>query len=383
MRRRKRRSLLSSPEAQRLMQMGRERGRLSYEMVNAVLGDAVQFDDAEIEELLEMLENEGVEIVNSQCEDEGINADGDLNQPQQEHEDMEADIDDLLEGKSEELNIPLHDTVRMYLLAIARIPLLTPEEEIELAKRVRAGDLSAKHRMAEANLRLVVRIAKEFIGRTSLSFMDLIQEGNLGLLRAVEKFDWRKGYRFSTYATWWIRQAIMRAIVEQSRSIRLPIHLIETLNRLVHLARDLHQRLGREPTLNELANAARMPVERVRELMSIAPEPLSLEMPVDEEGTLLGELLQDETAESPQLAAYRSLMRERLHEALATLTDREREVLKLRYGLVDGKARSLDEISSIMKVTRERVRQIEQKALAKLRDPMRSRHLRDYLDLIG
>ncbi|HID05608.1 MAG TPA: sigma-70 family RNA polymerase sigma factor [Armatimonadetes bacterium] len=365
------------------MQMGRERGRLSYEMVNAVLGDAVQFDDAEIEELLEMLENEGVEIVNSQCEDEGINADGDLNQPQQEHEDMEADIDDLLEGKSEELNIPLHDTVRMYLLAIARIPLLTPEEEIELAKRVRAGDLSAKHRMAEANLRLVVRIAKEFIGRTSLSFMDLIQEGNLGLLRAVEKFDWRKGYRFSTYATWWIRQAIMRAIVEQSRSIRLPIHLIETLNRLVHLARDLHQRLGREPTLNELANAARMPVERVRELMSIAPEPLSLEMPVDEEGTLLGELLQDETAESPQLAAYRSLMRERLHEALATLTDREREVLKLRYGLVDGKARSLDEISSIMKVTRERVRQIEQKALAKLRDPMRSRHLRDYLDLIG
>jgi RNA polymerase primary sigma factor len=276
--------------------------------------------------------------------------------------------------------VAIDDPVRMYLKEIGRVPLLTPEEEIELAKRIEKGDLEAKRRLAEANLRLVVSIAKRYVGRGML-FLDLIQEGNLGLLKAVEKFDYRKGYKFSTYATWWIRQAITRAIADQARTIRIPVHMVETINRLVRVQRQLLQELGRDPLPEEIAEEMGIGVDRVREIMKIAQEPVSLETPIgEEEDSHLGDFIEDQEAPSPADAASFSLLREQLEEVLETLTPREKKVLRLRFGLEDGRARTLEEVGQTFGVTRERIRQIEAKALRKLRHPSRSKRLKDFLD---
>lgn len=276
-------------------------------------------------------------------------------------------------------SINTDDHVRMYLKEIGKVPLLSAEEEIALAKRIEEGDEEAKRKLAEANLRLVVSIAKKYVGRGML-FLDLIQEGNLGLIKAVEKFDYRKGYKFSTYATWWIRQAITRAIADQARTIRIPVHMVETINKLIRVSRQLLQELGREPTDDELAKEMQMPVEKVRETRKIAQEPVSLETPIgEEEDSHLGDFIPDEDIPAPADAAAFSLLKDQLNEVLNTLTEREREVLKLRFGLKDGKARTLEEVGSQFEVTRERIRQIEAKALRKLRHPSRSKKLKDYL----
>ena len=272
------------------------------------------------------------------------------------------------------------DPVKMYLKDIGKVPLLSAEEEIELAKRMEAGDEAAKKKLAESNLRLVVSIAKRYVGRGML-FLDLIQEGNLGLLKAVEKFDYRKGYKFSTYATWWIRQAITRAIADQARTIRIPVHMVETINKLIRVSRQLLQELGREPTPEEIAKEMDMSVERVREILKISQEPVSLETPIgEEEDSHLGDFIEDEVIENPVDYTTRVVLREQLDEVLDTLTDREENVLRLRFGLDDGKMRTLEDVGKVFNVTRERIRQIEAKALRKLRHPSRSRKLKDYLD---
>ena len=272
------------------------------------------------------------------------------------------------------------DPVKMYLKDIGKVPLLSAEEEIELAKRMEAGDEAAKKKLAESNLRLVVSIAKRYVGRGML-FLDLIQEGNLGLLKAVEKFDYRKGYKFSTYATWWIRQAITRAIADQARTIRIPVHMVETINKLVRVQRQLLQELGREPSPEEIAENMDIPVERVREIQKISQEPVSLETPIgEEEDSHLGDFIQDDNVPVPAEAAASTLLKEQLVEVLGTLTEREQKVLRLRFGMDDGRARTLEEVGKEFNVTRERIRQIEAKALRKLRHPSRSRKLRDYLD---
>ena len=272
------------------------------------------------------------------------------------------------------------DPVRMYLKEIGKVPLLTPDEEIELAKRMELGDEEAKKTLAEANLRLVVSIAKRYVGR-GMQFLDLIQEGNLGLIKAVEKFDYRKGYKFSTYATWWIRQAITRAIADQARTIRIPVHMVETINRLVRTQRQLLQSLGREPSPEEIAKEMDLPVDRVREIMKISQDPVSLETPIgEEEDSHLGDFIQDDHVEVPVDAATFTLLHEQLMEVLETLTDREQKVLRLRFGLDDGRPRTLEEVGKEFNVTRERSRQIEAKALRKLRHPSRSKKLKDYLD---
>ncbi|HCD72316.1 MAG TPA: RNA polymerase sigma factor RpoD, partial [Thermovirga lienii] len=277
-------------------------------------------------------------------------------------------------------DLPLSDPVRMYLREIGKIPLLTPEEEVELAKRVEEGDPEAKAKLIEANLRLVVSIAKKYIGRGML-FLDLIQEGNLGLIRAVEKFDYRKGFKFSTYATWWIRQAITRGIADQARTIRIPVHMVETINKLIRVSRQLVQQLGREPTAEEIAAEMGIAPEKVEEIHRIAQEPVSLETPIgEEEDSELGDFLEDKDIPSPEEAAAQQLLREQLEEMLEELTDREREVLRLRFGLEDGHPYTLEEVGRRFGVTRERIRQIEAKALRKLRHPSRSKKLRDYLD---
>ncbi len=277
-------------------------------------------------------------------------------------------------------DLPLSDPVRMYLREIGKIPLLTPEEEVDLAKRVEAEEAEAKAKLVEANLRLVVSIAKKYIGRGML-FLDLIQEGNLGLIRAVEKFDYRKGYKFSTYATWWIRQAITRAIADQARTIRIPVHMVETINKLIRVSRQLVQRLGREPRADEIAREMEITSQKVEEIQKIAQEPVSLETPIgEEEDSQLGDFLEDKDLPSPEDAASRQLLREQLEEMLDDLTDREREVLHLRFGLEDGHAYTLEEVGKRFGVTRERIRQIEAKALRKLRHPSRSRKLRDFLE---
>ena len=289
-------------------------------------------------------------------------------------EDIDLDAIDLLEG------IGTEDPVRMYLKEIGKVPLLSAEEEIELAKRMELGDQEAKKRLAEANLRLVVSIAKRYVGRGML-FLDLIQEGNLGLIKAVEKFDYRKGYKFSTYATWWIRQAITRAIADQARTIRIPVHMVETINKLIRVSRQLLQELGREPTPEEIAAEMNMPVERVREILKISQEPVSLETPIgEEEDSHLGDFIQDDNVPVPADAAAFTLLKEQLEEVLGTLTEREQKVLTLRFGLEDGRARTLEEVGKEFNVTRERIRQIEAKALRKLRHPSRSRKLKDYLE---
>ena len=302
--------------------------------------------------------------------------------------DDDVDIDNMIAEEEEvdmeniDLSVPegvsIEDPVRMYLKEIGKVPLLSAEREIELAKRMEEGDEDAKKELAEANLRLVVSIAKRYVGRGML-FLDLIQEGNLGLIKAVEKFDYHKGYKFSTYATWWIRQAITRAIADQARTIRIPVHMVETINKLIRVSRQLLQELGREPLPEEIAKELDMPVERVREILKISQEPVSLETPIGEEGHL-GDFIQDDNVPVPAEAAAQTLLKEQLDEVLDTLTEREQKVLRLRFGMNDGRARTLEEVGKEFDVTRERIRQIEAKALRKLRHPSRSRKLRDYLD---
>lgn len=304
--------------------------------------------------------------------------------------DDDVDIDNMIAEEEEvdmeniDLSVPegvsIEDPVRMYLKEIGKVPLLSAEREIELAKRMEEGDEDAKKDLAEANLRLVVSIAKRYVGRGML-FLDLIQEGNLGLIKAVEKFDYHKGYKFSTYATWWIRQAITRAIADQARTIRIPVHMVETINKLIRVSRQLLQELGREPLPEEIAKELDMPVERVREILKISQEPVSLETPIgEEEDSHLGDFIQDDNVPVPAEAAAQTLLKEQLDEVLDTLTEREQKVLRLRFGMNDGRARTLEEVGKEFDVTRERIRQIEAKALRKLRHPSRSRKLRDYLD---
>ena len=305
-------------------------------------------------------------------------------------DDIEVEIDDIIAEEEDvdveniDLSVPegvsIEDPVRMYLKEIGKVPLLSAEREIELAKRMEEGDEEARKELAEANLRLVVSIAKRYVGRGML-FLDLIQEGNLGLIKAVEKFDYHKGYKFSTYATWWIRQAITRAIADQARTIRIPVHMVETINKLIRVSRQLLQELGREPLPEEIAKELDMPVERVREILKISQEPVSLETPIgEEEDSHLGDFIQDDNVPVPAEAAAQTLLKEQLDEVLDTLTEREQKVLRLRFGMNDGRARTLEEVGREFDVTRERIRQIEAKALRKLRHPSRSRKLRDYLD---
>ena len=306
-------------------------------------------------------------------------------------DEVDVDLDDIIISEEDDvdmenidLSVPegvsIEDPVRMYLKEIGKVPLLSAEREIELAQRMEEGDEEAKKELAEANLRLVVSIAKRYVGRGML-FLDLIQEGNLGLIKAVEKFDYHKGYKFSTYATWWIRQAITRAIADQARTIRIPVHMVETINKLIRVSRQLLQELGREPLPEEIAKEMDMPVERVREILKISQEPVSLETPIgEEEDSHLGDFIQDDNVPVPAEAAAQTLLKEQLDEVLSTLTEREQKVLRLRFGMSDGRARTLEEVGKEFDVTRERIRQIEAKALRKLRHPSRSRKLRDYLD---
>ena len=326
------------------------------------------FEADKMEKVFEFLENNNVDVKM---------ADDDT-------DDDEIILDDEDDIEKIDLSVPdgvgLEDPVRMYLKEIGKVPLLSAEEEIEYAKRMEQGDEEAKKRLAEANLRLVVSIAKRYVGRGML-FLDLIQEGNLGLIKAVEKFDYRKGYKFSTYATWWIRQAITRAIADQARTIRIPVHMVETINKLVRVSRQLLQELGREPSPEEIAEAMDIPVERVREIQKISQEPVSLETPIgEEEDSHLGDFIQDDNVPVPAEAAASTLLKEQLVEVLGTLTEREQKVLRLRFGMDDGRARTLEEVGREFNVTRERIRQIEAKALRKLRHPSRSRKLKDYLD---
>ena len=345
---------------------------LEYQEVNDYFAD-MKLNEEQFDRLLELLEQSGVDVLRITSEEDDI--------PDEEillSEEDEVDMENI------DLSVPdgisIEDPVRMYLKEIGKVPLLSAEEEIELAQRMEDGDEDAKQRLAEANLRLVVSIAKRYVGRGML-FLDLIQEGNLGLIKAVEKFDYRKGYKFSTYATWWIRQAITRAIADQARTIRIPVHMVETINKLIRVSRQLLQELGREPTPEEIAEEMNMPVERVREILKISQEPVSLETPIgEEEDSHLGDFIQDDNVPVPADAAAFSLLKEQLNEVLGTLTEREQKVLRLRFGLDDGRARTLEEVGKEFNVTRERIRQIEAKALRKLRHPSRSRKLKDYLD---
>lgn len=364
-----------------LILKGKKRGSLTeVEISEHFQGQDLSAE--QVEEIYDALAVENIDVVADQgqgpLDDEGPADDGGeaCGEPGLEdtvEDDVEVDLT-VPEG------IAIDDPVRMYLKEIGRVPLLTPEEEIELAKRIEAGDEEAKRRLAEANLRLVVSIAKRYVGRGML-FLDLIQEGNLGLIKAVEKFDYRKGYKFSTYATWWIRQAITRAIADQARTIRIPVHMVETINKLIRVQRQLVQELGREPTPEEIAGQMEISVERVREIMKIAQEPVSLETPIgEEEDSHLGNFIEDQDAPAPAEAASYMLLKEQLEEVLETLTPREEKVLRLRFGLDDGRARTLEEVGQVFGVTRERIRQIEAKALRKLRHPSRSKKLKDYLD---
>ena len=344
---------------------------LEYQEISDHFAD-LHLEEEQMDEILDALEKSGIDVLR-------ITDDDDI--PDEElllSDEDEVDMENL------DLSIPdgisIEDPVRMYLKEIGKVPLLSAEEEIELAKRMENGDQEAKKRLAEANLRLVVSIAKRYVGRGML-FLDLIQEGNLGLIKAVEKFDYRKGYKFSTYATWWIRQAITRAIADQARTIRIPVHMVETINKLIRVSRQLLQELGREPTPEEISEEMGMPVDRVREILKISQEPVSLETPIgDEEDSHLGDFIQDDNVPVPAEAASFTLLREQLVEVLGTLTEREQKVLRLRFGLDDGRARTLEEVGTEFNVTRERIRQIEAKALRKLRHPSRSRKLKDYLD---
>ena len=330
----------------------------------------LQLNAEQFEKILDYLEKNNIDVLKLQESDDDV-----LLPEDEDMEEIELDKIDL----SVPDGVSIDDPVRMYLKEIGKVPLLTAEEEIELAKKMEQGDQEAKKRLAEANLRLVVSIAKRYVGRGML-FLDLIQEGNLGLIKAVEKFDYRKGYKFSTYATWWIRQAITRAIADQARTIRIPVHMVETINKLIRVSRQLLQELGREPTPEEIAEEMDMPVERVREILKISQEPVSLETPIgEEEDSHLGDFIQDDNVPVPADAATFTLLKEQLDEVLSTLTEREQKVLILRFGLEDGRARTLEEVGKEFNVTRERIRQIEAKALRKLRNPVRSKRIRDFL----
>ena len=336
----------------------KKKGVLEYKEIMDHLGD-VELDADQIEKVYEFFEGQGIDVLGIVDMEEEVEKEIDLSLPE---------------------GINIDDPVRMYLKEIGKVPLLSADEETELAKRMEEGDEKAKEKLAEANLRLVVSIAKRYVGRGML-FLDLIQEGNLGLIKAVEKFDYRKGYKFSTYATWWIRQAITRAIADQARTIRIPVHMVETINKLIRISRQLLQELGREPSAEELAVEMNMSVEKVREIMKIAQEPVSLETPIGEEDdSHLGDFIPDDDIPAPAEAAAFTLLKEQLIEVLDTLTEREEKVLRLRFGLDDGRARTLEEVGKEFQVTRERIRQIEAKALRKLRHPSRSKKLRDYLE---
>ena len=346
--------------------------------INNFLAD-VQLDEEKTEKVIDLLEASGVDVL--RISDDKDDADDDALILELEESGEVPDEDEI---ENIDLSVPdgvsIDDPVRMYLKEIGKVPLLSADEEVELAKRMENGDIEAKKKLAEANLRLVVSIAKRYVGRGML-FLDLIQEGNLGLIKAVEKFDYKKGYKFSTYATWWIRQAITRAIADQARTIRIPVHMVETINKYVRVQRQLLQELGREPQPEEIAKHMNMPVDRVREIQKISLEPVSLETPLgEEEDSHLGDFIQDDNVPVPAEAAAFTLLREQLDEVLGTLTEREQKVLKLRFGLEDGRARTLEEVGKEFKVTRERIRQIEAKALRKLRHPSRSRKLKDYLE---
>ena len=350
---------------------------LEYQEISDFFKDSPLEVD-QMEKVFDFLEASGVDVlrITDNSGDELL-LDNDMDMDGiEDEEEVELDKIDL----SVPEGVSIEDPVRMYLKEIGKVSLLSADEEIELAKRMEKGDEAAKKRLAEANLRLVVSIAKRYVGRGML-FLDLIQEGNLGLIKAVEKFDYRKGYKFSTYATWWIRQAITRAIADQARTIRIPVHMVETINKLIRVSRQLLQELGREPTPEEIAEETDMPVDRVREILKISQEPVSLETPIgEEEDSHLGDFIQDDNVPVPADAAAFTLLKEQLVEVLSTLTDREQKVLRLRFGLDDGRARTLEEVGKEFNVTRERIRQIEAKALRKLRHPSRSRKLKDYLD---
>ena len=357
----------SPEEIQKIITDVKSKGKITYGELATKLGDA---SADQIDEVFNALENSGIDVLKDDMEDIEPDAE-DL----EEVEDIDVnDIDvDNLEGVS------IDDPVRMYLREIGKIPLLTYDQELDLAKKILAGDEAAKQKLAESNLRLVVSIAKKYVGRGML-FLDLIQEGNMGLIKAVEKFDYTKGYKFSTYATWWIRQAITRAIADQARTIRIPVHMVETINRLIRTSRQLLQQNGREPTPEEIAKEMDVSVERVLEIQKIAQDPVSLETPIGEEDdSHLGDFIQDEDSPSPQDAASYTMLREQLDEVMSTLTPREAKVLRLRFGLDDGKARTLEEVGREFQVTRERIRQIEAKALRKLRHPSRSKKLKEYM----
>ena len=349
---------------------------LEYQEISDFFKDQ-SLEVEQMEKVLDFLEASGVDVLRISGNDEELILDDDADIEKMDDEE-EIELDKIDPSVPE--GVSIEDPVRMYLKEIGKVSLLTADEEIELAKRMEQGDEEAKKRLAEANLRLVVSIAKRYVGRGML-FLDLIQEGNLGLIKAVEKFDYRKGYKFSTYATWWIRQAITRAIADQARTIRIPVHMVETINKLIRVSRQLLQELGREPTPEEIAEEMKMPVDRVREILKISQEPVSLETPIgEEEDSHLGDFIQDDNVPVPADAAAFTLLKEQLIEVLGTLTEREQKVLRLRFGLDDGRARTLEEVGKEFNVTRERIRQIEAKALRKLRHPSRSRKLKDYLD---
>ncbi len=346
---------------------------LEIQEINDFFRD-MELNAEQMDKVFEYLESNNIDVLRISGSDDDVDIDMDVILSEEEDVDVENIDLSVPDGVS------IEDPVRMYLKEIGKVPLLSAEREIELAQRMEDGDEDAKKELAEANLRLVVSIAKRYVGRGML-FLDLIQEGNLGLIKAVEKFDYHKGYKFSTYATWWIRQAITRAIADQARTIRIPVHMVETINKLIRVSRQLLQELGREPTTEEIAKQLDMPVDRVREILKISQEPVSLETPIgEEEDSHLGDFIQDDNVPVPAEAAAQTLLKEQLDEVLDTLTEREQKVLRLRFGMNDGRARTLEEVGKEFDVTRERIRQIEAKALRKLRHPSRSRKLRDYLD---
>ena len=358
---------LKQEKVNNILRKAKEKGKITYGDLASELDDA---NPEQIDKVFDAFEELGVNLLSDDMEEEP-----DLEDLKEVEE---LKLDEITDTSYEGINVD--DPVRMYLREIGRIPLLTFDEELDLAKRILEGDEDAKQKLAESNLRLVVSIAKKYVGRGML-FLDLIQEGNMGLIKAVEKFDYTKGFKFSTYATWWIRQAITRAIADQARTIRIPVHMVETINRLIRTSRHLLQQLGREPSPEEIAEEMEIPVEKVMEIQKIAQDPVSLETPIGEEDdSHLGDFIQDEDSPAPHDAASYTLLREQLEDVMSTLTPREAKVLKLRFGLEDGKARTLEEVGKEFDVTRERIRQIEAKALRKLRHPSRSKKLRDYMN---